>query len=198
MLLKFRSFAPSKKQVKTEMRRWNLFNHFSWTRCCLADEKSFLKLDLDMGLAKISLRMHLTDHVTVENWGSNELIIFCFLYEYFLLLVSSLLHLHEYNYSFHITDINKRIIIIFIFDPLSHGCIFMKCQTKKPRENIFYFWFTRIIPKWKKLNNNVSSTNTKYAICANSFILSLCVRRMIIMMVPKSLWIFEQSLVWQM
>ena len=87
MLLKFRSFAPSKKQVKTEMRRWNLFNHFSWTRCCLADEKSFLKLDLDMGLAKISLRMHLTDYVTVENSGSNELIIFCFLYEYFLLLV---------------------------------------------------------------------------------------------------------------
>ena len=99
MLLKFRSFAPSKKQVKTEMRRWNLFNHFSWTRCCLADEKSFLKLDLDMGLAKISLRMHLTDYVTVENSGSNELIIFCFLYEYFLLLVSSLLHLYEYNFT---------------------------------------------------------------------------------------------------
>ena len=112
---------------------------------------------------------------------------------------SSLLQLYEYKFtnSFHISDINKRIIIIFIFDLLSHGCIFMKCQMKKPRENIFYFWCTRIIPKWKKLNNNVSSTNTKYAICANSFILSLCVRRMIIMMVPKSLWIFEQSLVWQ-
>ena len=115
MLLKFRSFAPSKKQVKTEMRRWNLFNHFSWTRCCLADEKSFLKLDLDMGLAKISLRMHLTDHVTVENWGSNELIIFCFSVWIFSIVGVSLLHLYEYNYSFHISDINKRIIIIFYF-----------------------------------------------------------------------------------
>ena len=186
MLLKFRSFAPSKKQVKTEMRRWNLFNHFSWTRCCLADEKSFLKLDLDMGLAKISLRMHLTDHVTVENWGSNELIIFCFSLWIFSVVI-------RFIYLIYM----KESLLFFIFDLLSHGCIFMKCQTKKPRENIFYFWCTRIIPKWKKLNNNVSSTNTKYAICANSFILSLCVRRMIIMMVPKSLWIFEQSLVWQ-
>ena len=127
MLLKFRSFAPSKKQVKTEMRRWNLFNHFSWTRCCLADEKSFLKLDLDMGLAKISLRMHLTDYVTVENSGSNELIIFCFsvwifsivgpVWYTYMNIISPLYGewntLHHISNSFHISHINKRIVIIF-------------------------------------------------------------------------------------